>query len=102
MSTDQVVEEVSKEGLNDERVQFGRDEGVVKRTIEIDGRVVEGKMNVKGISSPYDESDWFVGWLQGRQRQWKATPERRLGVVDLFSGAGGFSLGFAEAAAALT
>ena len=101
MSTDQVVEEVSKEGLNDERVQFGRDEGVVKRTIEIDGRVVEGKMNVKGISSPYDESDWFVGWLQGRQRQWKATPERRLGVVDLFSGAGGFSLGFAEAAAAL-
>lgn len=101
MRTNQAVEEVSIDESKEERERYERCGDGLKRIIDVGGRIVEGEMDVQGISSSSDESDWFVGWLQGRERRWKASPERKLGVVDLFSGAGGFSLGFAEAAAAL-
>jgi len=77
---------------------FEKQAGRIVRTIDFSGHRLVGEMPSEGVGQFRPEIGWFVGWLRGNARRWLTGHRGDLRILDMFSGAGGLSLGVAEAA----
>lgn len=78
------------------------DSDLLRRTIQFGGRVFETEL-MRG-DSPSDraaQEEWALLRLKGAPLRYPAKSKVTLGILDLFSGCGGFSLGATEAVGAL-
>lgn len=95
---DQAVMEMSDDVSNYQR--FDRANGKIVRTINFGGEKLEGETSCKGVANFRPEIGWYLSRLRGNQTTWNTGEKGTLRILDMFSGAGGLSLGAAEAARA--
>lgn len=99
---------VKEDGLSSAKI-FGKEESCFDIEYEYEGPTVKrrvtlasGKVTESQVTAVEQSGDVFadfdLGWLATRQRPVGPRVSRSLGVVDLFCGCGGFSLGVWEAA----
>ena len=80
--------------------KFEKSNGKIKRTIEFNGSHLAGEISSQGVGNLKPEAGWFISWLKGNESKWLTEKKGKLRIMDMFSGAGGLSLGAAEAAKA--
>jgi len=73
--------------------------GVLRRTIQINGHLFETDIAYKGAANSADK--WNLLRLSGKPMHNLMRTGQTIGLLDLFSGCGGFSLGATEAVEAL-
>jgi DNA (cytosine-5)-methyltransferase 1 len=93
------IQEPLFEVAGDLRVDYAREGDRVIQTIECRGDRFESRMEVP-VASGSPESDWWLGFLRGAQRELVASREK-IGAIDLFAGPGGLTLGAGIAASSL-
>lgn len=99
MRTD-LIEEMQKNKLSVNLQKFEKNNGKISRTIQFNGSQLIGEISSKGVGNLKPETGWFISLLRGNESKWVTKNKGKLRILDMFSGAGGLSLGAAEAAKA--
>lgn len=76
-------------------------DNAVLRTLELGDLHIKGQINLTANNSRSAVKRWYIDRLMGARPKWHTPDRGELGVIDLFSGCGGLSLGVKEAAEAL-
>ncbi|MDB4781137.1 DNA cytosine methyltransferase [Akkermansiaceae bacterium] len=95
-------EQANVEGLDESigHQNFSIIKDKILREIDFENHKILGEIPISNSATADPDIGWFVSWLRGESRRWRSELQGDLRIMDMFSGAGGLSLGVSEAAKA--